>query len=303
LGPTAYLMKGLDAEYMKKHQPTAFIRRGRIAQGQLELQQLEAATRATHIHESRDEATSLRESREDVEHEVRQRWQALEEAIASEKKHGKRGIIASLSGTGEKKEGQRIPRKKEAAAREKSNAGITKSATTPVANTEEKIAKPKKSLDGKASGEGRRRSAQLNRSSTAPVTKGKWDASASKQDDTGTTKRKPNSIAEMSEDENDDAIIKDSSSARTTAVPEKPSVARDTEKRDVEAEPTSGSKRETHTSATLDATPHDAPRDSSSERTQVDEEAAATTTTDWVKMRHDAERTSGQDTAREVSAA
>ena len=306
LGPTAYLMKGLDAEYMKKHQPTSFIRRGRIAQGQLELQQLEAATRVTHIQESHDESTSLHESREDVEHEVSHRWQALAEAIASEKKHGKRGIIASLTGTGEKKEGQRIPRKKEAAAREKSTAGISKSATTPTANTEEKIAKPKKSLDGRASGEGGRRSAQLNRSSTAPVTKGQWDAPARQQDAAGATKRKPSSIAEMSEDENDAAIMKDGSGARNVGVPETSSVAEDTKKRDVEAEPTSDSKTDTHAGATLDPTLHDAPHDSSSERTQVDEELAATATTktmDWVKMRQDAEGTLGRDGAREVRAA
>jgi UDP:flavonoid glycosyltransferase YjiC (YdhE family) len=306
LGPTAYLMKGLDAEYMKKYQPTSLIRRGRIAQGQLELQQLEAATRVTHIQESHNAATSLRESKEDVEHEVSQRWQALAEAIANEKKHSKKGIIASLTGTGEKKEGQRIPRKKEAPAREKSNAGIAKSATTPIANTENKTAKPKKSLDGRASGEDRRRSAQLNRSSTAPVPKGLWDAPARKQDEAGALKQKPNSIAEMSEDEHDSAIMKDGSGARNAAVAEKPSVSEDTENRNVEAELASDSKPDAQADATLDPSLHDAPRDSSSERTQVGEETATATTTktmDWAKMRHEAEKTLGQDGARQVSAA
>jgi UDP:flavonoid glycosyltransferase YjiC (YdhE family) len=307
IGPTAYLMKGLDAEYAKKHQPTSFIRRGRIAQGQLELQKLEAATRETHIHESRDEPTSIRESKEDVEHTVSQRWQALSEAIANEKRYSKKGIIASLTGTGEKKEGQRIPRKKEAAAREKSNARIAKSATTPIAKTEDKASKPKKSLDGRPSGEGHRRSAQLNRSSTAPVSKGTWGAPARKEDDAGTTKQKPKSIAEMSEDEHDDAIMKNGSSAQNAADQEKPSVSKDTATRDAEAESASSSKTDDHTETAESLTPHDAPRDSSSERTQVGEEAPAvvpdTKVMDWVKMRHEAEEMLERGGPREVGAA
>jgi UDP:flavonoid glycosyltransferase YjiC (YdhE family) len=307
IGPTAYLMKGLDAEYAKKHQPTSFIRRGRIAQGQLELQKLEAATREAHIHESRDEATSIRESKEDVEHTVNQRWQALSEAIANEKRHSKKGIIASLTGTGEKKEGQRIPRKKEAAAREKSNARIAKSATTPIAKTEDKASKPKKSLDGRPSGEGHRRSAQFNRSSTAPVSKGTWGAPARKEDDVGTTKQKPRSIAEMAEDEHDDAIMKNGSSAQNAAEPEKSSVSEDTATRDAEAESASSSKTDDHTDTAESLTPHDAPRDSSSERTQVGEEVPAvvseTKTMDWVKMRHDAEEMLERGGPREVGVA
>jgi UDP:flavonoid glycosyltransferase YjiC (YdhE family) len=93
IGPSAYLMKGLDAEYMKRYQPTNYLRRARIAQGQLELHMLEGDPLSASLNG------------------VSVRWQALQTAIAQEKKQHHSGIVGSLLGLGDKKEGQQVPRK------------------------------------------------------------------------------------------------------------------------------------------------------------------------------------------------
>jgi hypothetical protein len=207
LGPTAYLMKGLDAEYMKKYQPTTFIRRGRIAQGQLELQQLERKTRVTHIREAEGKDTQIKENRDEVEDCVALRWAALKQAIAEEKKHNKQGIIASLTGTGEKKAGTMVPRKSTSV---KKNAQIpSKSATTPVAQTE-KNTKSKRSKDydevKKSFDTQHRRSATLNRSSTEPLASRTWDATSSAKPEQAEKKEKPRSIHEEPEFEEEHVL-------------------------------------------------------------------------------------------------
>jgi hypothetical protein len=60
LGPLAYTMKGLDAEYMKRYQPTNYLRRARMAEGQKELTLMESTSRVGTIEEARaGDASSL----------------------------------------------------------------------------------------------------------------------------------------------------------------------------------------------------------------------------------------------------
>ncbi|KAH7082174.1 hypothetical protein FB567DRAFT_99881 [Paraphoma chrysanthemicola] len=164
LGPGAYFMKGLDAEYMKRYQPTNYLRRARIAQGQLELQMLESATRNTRVEGEKNP----NEKRNELEQMVSLRWQALQNAIAEEKKQHKPGVIGSLLGMGDKKEGQRVPRKSKDHPESRPQS---KSKTIPVAKTEKQITKEKETMDregAKMRLDGNHRG--LNRSSTAPIT-------------------------------------------------------------------------------------------------------------------------------------
>lgn len=104
-GPGAYLMKGLDAEYMKRYQPTNYLRRARTLQGQIELQSLDSSPR--HHDRAHDSDATLHspverkvERREELVDVVTMRWQALQRTMADEKKR-----------TGGKKLGKGVPRK------------------------------------------------------------------------------------------------------------------------------------------------------------------------------------------------
>lgn len=180
LGPTAYFMKGLDAEYMKKYQPTTFIRRSRIAQGQQELDKLEHKTRVTNIRAAEGKDTKVKENRDEVEENVSLRWEALKQAIEEEKKHNKQGILASLMGTGEKKAGTMVPRK-DTSVKKKASRSQSKSATTPIAQAENDRSKHRNSKDyeqlKKSFETQNRRSATLNRSSTEPLARRSWEES------------------------------------------------------------------------------------------------------------------------------
>ncbi|KAL5113265.1 hypothetical protein ACEQ8H_008871 [Pleosporales sp. CAS-2024a] len=163
MGPGAYLMKGLDAEYMKRYQPTNYLRRARISQGQKELQNLDTQAQVSRTEEAaKKEQKKPLEKREDVEQNVSTRWQALQRAIAEEKKGRRSGIVDSLLGRGEKKEGQDHPRKsKEYAPDRQTNAAIPHAKTaTEKANMDREGMKTR--LDGNHRG--------LGRSSTAPIT-------------------------------------------------------------------------------------------------------------------------------------
>ncbi|KAJ4324623.1 hypothetical protein N0V94_001193 [Neodidymelliopsis sp. IMI 364377] len=280
LGPTAYLMKGLDAEYMKKYQPTTFIRRGRIAQGQLELQQLERKTRVTHIREAEGKDTHIRENRDEIEDSVALRWAALKQAISEEKKHNKQGIIASLTGTGEKKAGTMVPRKSTSV---KKNAQIpSQSATTPVAQTE-KNNRSKRSKDydeaKKSFDTQHRRSVTLNRSSTEPLASRTWDATSSAKPEQAEKKEKPTSIHEEPEFEEEHVLgnshltenRNSEDERRHDPVPSTPTVDADAVE-DMQHERDDLRKRES-TSA-----------DSSSDKTRIGSEP-----TDWAKVRQEAE--------------
>ncbi|KAH8708527.1 hypothetical protein GQ44DRAFT_752724 [Phaeosphaeriaceae sp. PMI808] len=167
IGPGAYFLKGLDAEYMKRYQPTKYLRRARIAQGQKELQSLDSSE--VPIKTAKDDENLEAEKRDALEQNVSLRWQALQEAIAQEKKQHKPGLINSLLGRSDKKEGQRVPRKtKEHAV----NQATSRTKTMPAATkTDKQITKEKNSLDrehAKTRLDGGHRG--LNRSSTAPIT-------------------------------------------------------------------------------------------------------------------------------------
>jgi UDP:flavonoid glycosyltransferase YjiC (YdhE family) len=168
LGPSAYFMKGLDAEYKKRYQPTNYIRRARIAQGQKELQTLESQSRVGRIQAAKEGQAREVEKRDVVERNVGVRWQALERAMAEDKKHHKSGLVATMLGRGDQKEGQRVPRKSKEYAERRSQS---KSRTMPMAKTEKQITKEKLSMDRegvKTRLDGSHRG--LNRSSTAPIT-------------------------------------------------------------------------------------------------------------------------------------
>jgi hypothetical protein len=95
----------------------------------------------------------------------------------------------------------------------------------------------------------------------------------------------------MPEDEHDDADKVDRSSVQHDDVPLDNSTSeKEGKKPDGEATTKSDTKADTTSLP-------NAPRDSSSERTQVGEEAP---TMDWVKMRHEAEGMAGQGEVRSV---
>jgi len=141
IGPLAYGMKGLNAEYMKRYQPTAYIRRARITQGQLELASLERKSRASRTEE---ESTMKRDQ---IEQNVSARWQALQMTITEEKKNHKSGLVATLMGHGEKKEGTRVGRKSTGAPKE-GRRSHSKARTTLVDETDKKV-KPTDSMANK----------------------------------------------------------------------------------------------------------------------------------------------------------
>lgn len=175
LGPFAYSMKGLDAEYMKRYQPTAYLRRARIHQGSYELQGLERKSRMADAVEADKGQKSLLK-REQVEENVSARWQALHDTMTEEKKHHKSGLAATLMGRGEKKEGQRVGRKSTEAGVDATKSQ-SKAKTAPIPSTDKPITSmankdqktpgsnaPRKSTDGHA------KNAPMHRSTTAPIT-------------------------------------------------------------------------------------------------------------------------------------
>jgi hypothetical protein len=121
MGPGSYFMKGLDEEASKKHQPTAFLRRARIIQGQNEVKGL--------LTESKEEAVKERTSEEEraritypgtqrspdkaeLEQELKEKWNALQTQLREEREMHKTGIRATLLGNAQKKEGKGVARKK-----------------------------------------------------------------------------------------------------------------------------------------------------------------------------------------------
>ncbi|KAF2850174.1 glycosyltransferase family 1 protein [Plenodomus tracheiphilus IPT5] len=179
LGPFAYGMKGLDAEYKKRYQPTAYLRRARITQGQLELASLERKSRVSRVHEVQKGEEKKAMKRDQVEQDISARWQALQDTMTEEKKHHKSGLAATLLGRGEKKEGTRVGRKSTDVPNEGRNSQ-SRSRTTPIAKAD-KIVKPSDSMANKdqeasqhnstrKSVDHHGRSAAMLRSTTAPIT-------------------------------------------------------------------------------------------------------------------------------------
>jgi UDP:flavonoid glycosyltransferase YjiC (YdhE family) len=113
LGPGAYLMKGLDAEYLKRYQPTNYLRRARTLQGQIELQNLDSTPLRSQAEYPQGSDVTLHspierkiERKDELMDVVMMRWQALQRTMADEKKH-----------TGGKKLGKGVPRKSRDSAR------------------------------------------------------------------------------------------------------------------------------------------------------------------------------------------
>lgn len=109
-GPPAYFMKGLHEERQKKHQPTGFIRRARIVQGQKELADLgPRAPRRSGSRRFSGEREGVR--RQEVEMQVSRRWESVQTQITAEKTIHKSGLKAALMARSQKKEGMPYPRR------------------------------------------------------------------------------------------------------------------------------------------------------------------------------------------------
>jgi hypothetical protein len=102
LGPPAYFMKGLNEEAMKKHQPTHYLRRARIIQGQKEVSEL-----GPPVKRRKSGAIDDGMKRQQVEIQVSRQWEALQEQIARERNTHQAGIKGLIMGTNLKKEGKR----------------------------------------------------------------------------------------------------------------------------------------------------------------------------------------------------
>jgi hypothetical protein len=106
MGPPAYFMKGCFDETQKKHQPTSFLRRSRIAQGRVELARLGA--RSAQNASGDDDALV---KRREIEMEVSRKWDALQTRIVAERKQNQSGVRAALLGKTQGKQGKHIPLK------------------------------------------------------------------------------------------------------------------------------------------------------------------------------------------------
>ncbi|KAF1971242.1 UDP-Glycosyltransferase/glycogen phosphorylase [Bimuria novae-zelandiae CBS 107.79] len=112
VGPSAFLMKGCDEEYMKKYQPTHFIRRARILQGRNEAGELvSAADRPVNSEAVEDCGRKQKEVRVEVERQVSTMWKSLQPQIKEERKLMRSGITAALLGQLKLKEGAPVPMK------------------------------------------------------------------------------------------------------------------------------------------------------------------------------------------------
>lgn len=88
IAPGAYFMKGLEEESLKKYQPTNFLRRARIIQGQKDLTDLgpRIARRKSGGARNGEEASAMR--RQEMEIEVSRKWESMQaEILAQKNKH------------------------------------------------------------------------------------------------------------------------------------------------------------------------------------------------------------------------
>jgi hypothetical protein len=114
-----------------------------------------------------------------VEENVVVRWKALQKTIAEEKKHHKNGIIGSLTGRGDKKDGQRVGRKSTEVANKceaRRSQSQARAYTVEAPNDKPGRVDPKESskvLDpgsARRSVDGNARGGAMNRMSSAPIT-------------------------------------------------------------------------------------------------------------------------------------
>jgi hypothetical protein len=111
IAPGAYFMKGLEEESLKKYQPTNFLRRARIIQGQKDLTDLgpRIARRKSGGARNGEEASAMR--RQEMEIEVSRKWESMQAEILAQKNKHQHGIRAALLGRSQRKGGQSYPRK------------------------------------------------------------------------------------------------------------------------------------------------------------------------------------------------
>ncbi|KAF2125711.1 glycosyltransferase family 1 protein [Dothidotthia symphoricarpi CBS 119687] len=279
-GPFAYTMKGLDAEYMKKYQPTSFIRRARIAQGQVELQALEPGSRVARMREAKKQGSDEVEVQEDVERNINERWKALQEAIAQDKTNNRTGVMGSLLGRGEKKEGQHVPRKSKS-FQQHDGGTVHEAMTMPVAPAEEQFAKNKNSVDSARARKSIDRfegAKGLTRSSTAPIrTMETWDKHGNNSSDPASPPSKQRLISDGIQEEAESEGL---GSGHIL----------DASKNQSDDEIASGHKGEhgDTTTSFIPGTYIDDARseDTGSDKTKIDSEPVPT---DWVSIRHKAE--------------
>ncbi|KAF2260078.1 UDP-Glycosyltransferase/glycogen phosphorylase [Lojkania enalia] len=109
LGPSAYTMKGVYEESVKKYQPTNYLRRARIAQGRVEIDDLGLRKKRNLGVPNNEEAGQV--MHQQIEAEVARKWEQLHASIIAEQKNHHTGIRASLFGRSNHKEGATVPRK------------------------------------------------------------------------------------------------------------------------------------------------------------------------------------------------
>jgi hypothetical protein len=142
VGSGAYLLKGCDEEYLKKYQPTHFIRRARILQGRQELADLvEASDRAANAGGTDAQAEERRvekAKRWDVEKRVSSEWKAVQAQVREERKRMRSGIKAAVLGQPKFKDGAPVPLKEARGSMQakRSQDGPAKARTQPVKGSE-----------------------------------------------------------------------------------------------------------------------------------------------------------------------
>jgi hypothetical protein len=185
---------------------------------------------------------------EAVEENVTIRWKALQKAIAEEKKHHKNGIIGSLTGRGDKKEGQRVGRKStEVAKREARQSQSRARASTVEAPNDKPGRLDPKVLDlcnARRSVEGNARGGAMNRMSSAPITSlehgehyhrdklqlpvvtARHQPAAQKAPDEGDTKElgRPH-LGDKGRDKSDPQLASPTSEQQPASMSEQPSIA------------------------------------------------------------------------------
>lgn len=143
VGPGAFVLKGCDEEYMKKYQPTHFIRRARILQGRNEVAELargaDRARNAGAVEEKEKDRKVQDEKRWEAERRVSKVWKEMQAQIKEERKHMRSGVAAALLGQPKGKEGNPVPYKEGRASGERpagnGEAQPRKARTQPVGHT------------------------------------------------------------------------------------------------------------------------------------------------------------------------
>ncbi|KAF2493203.1 UDP-Glycosyltransferase/glycogen phosphorylase [Lophium mytilinum] len=134
IGPFAYTFKGIEKELTKGSQPTAFIRRARIIQGQKDFKAL-ATVDVTHDKEfDRQKVDEMVARRKDVEKDVLAKWKVVRKEVEQERARSHNTVRGRLGlAPSERKGGKHVPRKDEVR-----NSSKVRSATSTKSNEVER---------------------------------------------------------------------------------------------------------------------------------------------------------------------